>query len=68
MGNTVRSFSSLGTPQPCDEEGEGEDQEKLGDILDGTDTEPKLGDALTGMFEEVDVDSVEAVRELREDT
>lgn len=68
MGNTVRTFSSLGTPTPCDEEEEEKEQKGLGDVLDSTDTEPKLGDALTGMFEEVDVDSVEAVRELREDT
>lgn len=66
MGNTVRRVSSLGTDGPCDEEER--EEEKLGNLLDNVDGEPKLGDMLTGMFEEVDVDSVEAVRELREDT
>ena len=65
MGNTVRRFSSLGTRGTCSEKTD--EKEKLGDSLDSIDTEPKLGDLLTGMFEEVDVDSVEAVRELRED-
>ncbi|UPW01722.1 hypothetical protein M0R88_06365 [Halorussus gelatinilyticus] len=63
MGNTVRTFSSLGTSEPSDEE-----QEGLGDSLANIDTEPKLEYLLIGMFEEVNVDSVESVRELREDT
>ncbi|WP_135823529.1 hypothetical protein [Halorussus ruber] len=66
MGNTVRKFSSLGAREPCNNEKE--EQQKLGDSLDSIETEEGLGDRLTGMFEEVDVDSVEAVRELREDT
>jgi len=66
MGNTVRRFSSLGTHESCSEKTD--EQQQLGDSLDSIDTKPKLGDLLTGMFEEVDVDSVEAVRELREDT
>ena len=62
----MRRFSSLGTRESCSEKTD--EQQQLGDSLDSIDTEPKLGDLLTGMFEEVDVDSVEAVRELREDT
>ena len=65
MGNTVRAFSSLEADGPCKDEDR--EEKPLGDSLADIEDEPKLGDLLTGMFEEVDVDSVEAVRELRED-
>ena len=63
MGNTVQSFSSLGATEP---KGQSE-QEQLGDTLEKLAEEERLGDFLANRSEDDDVDSVEAVREIRED-
>lgn len=63
MGNTVRSFSSLGTSGPKSES----EERKLGDTLEKLSEKERLGDFLANRSEDGDVDPVEAVRELRED-
>jgi hypothetical protein len=65
MGNTVRSFSSLGTPEPENEPES--DQENLGDALNELSQEERLGDFLANRSEDDGIDPVEAVREIRED-
>lgn len=65
MGNTARSFSSLGTPEREDELDS--DQERLGDALDEWSEEERLGDFLAKRSADDGVDPVEAVREVRED-
>jgi hypothetical protein len=64
MGNTVRSFSSLGTTEPQRQSG----QEKLGDTLEKLGEEERLGDFLANRSEDDDIGSVETVREIREET
>lgn len=65
MGNTVRTFSSLGTheserePKP--------EQEKLGDSLETLREKERLGEFLANRAEDDDIDSIEAVRDVRED-
>lgn len=63
MGNTVRSFSSLGATEPNGQS----KQEKLGDTLGKLAEEERLGDFLASRSEDDDVDPVETVREIRED-
>lgn len=65
MGNTVRSFSTLGTRKPKDESGP--DQKGLGDALEEWSDEERLGDFLASRSEDDGIDPVEAVREVRED-
>lgn len=57
MGNTVREFIALGLPD--DEEPTARPQ--------GAEEGSGLGDRIAGTFDDVNVDSVEAVRKLRED-
>lgn len=65
MGNTVRSFSSLGTREP---ENESESRQKnVGDALAELSEEEKLGDFLANRSEDDGIDPVQAVREVRED-
>jgi len=63
MGNTVRSFSALGT-RNSEEKAE---QGKLGDALGKLSEEDRLGDFLAKRSADDGVDSSEVVRELRED-
>lgn len=65
MGNTVRSFSNLGTREPETELHP--DQEGLGDALEELSDEERLGDFLSKMSSDDGVDAVDAVRDVRED-
>lgn len=65
MGNTVRSFSSLGIQEQESKPATG--QERLGDTLEELSEEERLGDFLANRSEEDGIDPVEAVRDVRED-
>lgn len=65
MGNTVRTFSSLGAEKPNTKLKSG--QERLGDTLERMSEEEPLGNFLAKRSEDDDIDPVEAVREIRED-
>ncbi|WP_440006938.1 hypothetical protein [Halomicrococcus sp. SG-WS-1] len=65
MGNTVRTFSSLGMRESVDESKS--EQERLGDALEEISGEERLGDYLAKRSEDDGIDPVEAVRKLRED-
>ncbi|WP_135829918.1 hypothetical protein [Halorussus halobius] len=65
MGNTVRTFSSLGTGKS---NGDLEpEQETLGEALDTLAEDERLGDFLANRSDDDGVDPVEAVRDVRED-
>lgn len=61
MGNTVRTFSSLGSREVEPE------QKGLGDTLEKLGEKERLGDFLANCSEDDGIDAVEAVREVRED-